>query len=524
MQRLHAVFDPRRTPDRFVPFLAAWLDLGRVLPVTTGLSPLRELVAEAAAIAQTKGTARGLMLFLETAVGVSGFVIHEEVLDPDGRPRPFHVRIVAPAAALPHRALVERIIESEKPAHVTYDLEFAAPDQRGVQHGQWRPAAFATVVHESTSASTVDCGDMHGGLCPDSLRKPLFFVAAAFLTLAFLMELGSPLLDRLSSQIGMAASQVDRTLEGARRLPQLNGLPPADLQAKLSSSAGTPPGRGVPYMALLDGLLLFTVILIGMAFLVPERIHGRIQGVVTLLVSLSVLLTAIVKIFTAIAALTLMVTLLLAIPFGTIIYLIGYGSFDRGLASVMLSAIMTLKFLFAGCLVFAHQGFLKMKGLVLIVVTSLVAGVVVSFLHGLVPTILVSITDAIAAIVVAILAALWALFFLIGSIPVDREVDQAQGLGSTSGALIGERGHSERRWNGPLVARAEETFRGGTVTWRVCLPSRRRRRASVSTHRPGGDLVHGVERERPCPARTRRGSSHRPGSAGLAERRWRRGA
>ena len=52
-------------------------------------------------------------------------MIHEEVLDTNGRPRPFHVRIVAPAAALPHRALVERIIESEKPAHVTYDLEFA---------------------------------------------------------------------------------------------------------------------------------------------------------------------------------------------------------------------------------------------------------------------------------------------------------------------------------------------------------------------------------------------------------------
>src|SRR5262249_12415854 len=94
-----------------------------------------------------------------------------------------------------------------------------------------------------------------------------------------------------------------------------------------------------------------------------------------------------------------------------------YGSFDRGLASVLLSAIMTLKLLFAGFIVFAHQGFLKMKGLVLIVATSLVAGVVVSFLHGLVPTILVSITDAIAGIVVAILAALWGIFFLVGSIP-----------------------------------------------------------------------------------------------------------
>jgi phage tail-like protein len=123
--RLDAIFDPRRTPDRFVPFLAAWLDLGRVLPVSTGLSPLRELVAGAAAIAQTKGTARGLILFLETAVGVGGFVIHEEVFGADGRFRPFHVRIVAPPAAWPHRALVERIIETEKPAHLTYDLEFA---------------------------------------------------------------------------------------------------------------------------------------------------------------------------------------------------------------------------------------------------------------------------------------------------------------------------------------------------------------------------------------------------------------
>jgi hypothetical protein len=251
----------------------------------------------------------------------------------------------------------------------------------------------------------------------DSLRKPLFFVAAAFLTLAFLLELGSPLLDRLSNQIGLAAAQVDRTIEGARRLPQLQDLPAGDLQGKLQRSKGAPPGRGVPNMALLDGLVLFTVVLIGMAFLVPERIHGRIQGFVTLGVSVSVLLTAIVKIVAAFGALMLMVTLFLAIPFGTIIYLIGYGSFDRGLASVMLSAIMMLKFMFAGCLVFAHQGFLKMKGLVLIIVTSLIAGLIVSFLHGLVPTVLVSITDAIAGIIVAILAALWALFFLIGSIP-----------------------------------------------------------------------------------------------------------
>ena len=41
------------------------------------------------------------------------------------------------AAASSHRALVERIIESEKPAHVTYDLEFAgALLHYALDHGQ----------------------------------------------------------------------------------------------------------------------------------------------------------------------------------------------------------------------------------------------------------------------------------------------------------------------------------------------------------------------------------------------------
>lgn len=251
----------------------------------------------------------------------------------------------------------------------------------------------------------------------ESLNKPLFFLAAAFLVFAFLMELGSPLVDRFSGGLGLAASQVDRTLAGARRLPMLKDVPQADVEQAVSQKGQSAPGLAVPYMALLDGLVVFTVALIGLATLVPERVHGRIQGGVTLVVSILAIMSALGMIVAAVAKLVFMVTLLLAIPFGTIIYLIGYGSFDRGLAGVMLSSIMTLKLVFAGALVFAHRGFLQMKGLVLIVATSLVAGVIVSVLHGLVPTILVSITDAIAAIIVVILAALWAVFLLIGAIP-----------------------------------------------------------------------------------------------------------
>ncbi len=52
----------------------------------------------------------------------------------------------------------------------------------------------------------------------------------------------------------------------------------------------------------------------------------------------------------------------------------------------------------------------------LIILTSLAANIIVSFLHALVPAPLVSITDAIATIVVFVLVVLWAAFFLVGSI------------------------------------------------------------------------------------------------------------
>jgi phage tail-like protein len=125
LSHLEAHFDPRRAPDRFVPFLARWV--GMDLPVTTGLGRLRELVAAAVEISRWRGTARGLLLFLTTATGRTDFEVDEQVLGPDGRPRPFHVRVRAPAEVSAHRLLLERIIEREKPAYVTYELYFVQP-------------------------------------------------------------------------------------------------------------------------------------------------------------------------------------------------------------------------------------------------------------------------------------------------------------------------------------------------------------------------------------------------------------
>jgi hypothetical protein len=141
LERIDVALDPRRTGDAFVPWLARWVDLERLLedesgrietvagrpPLPTGLGWLRELVASAAELSQWRGTARGLLLFLETATGTRGFEIDEQVPGPNGHPRPFHLRVRVPAGAARYRSLIDRIVRMEKPAYVTYELELAGP-------------------------------------------------------------------------------------------------------------------------------------------------------------------------------------------------------------------------------------------------------------------------------------------------------------------------------------------------------------------------------------------------------------
>lgn len=118
-------FSPYRAPDAFVPFLARWVDLDRLFQTIPGqeghvgefidLGQLRELIASAAHLSQWRGTRKGLRAFLETATGMTGFRIEES---PE---IPFHLRIRMPSGAARYRPLVERIVELEKPAYVTWE-------------------------------------------------------------------------------------------------------------------------------------------------------------------------------------------------------------------------------------------------------------------------------------------------------------------------------------------------------------------------------------------------------------------
>jgi hypothetical protein len=248
----------------------------------------------------------------------------------------------------------------------------------------------------------------------DRLRLPLFIIAAIVLIITIGMEAGSALIKPPFDEVTMRA-QASKQLAGSD-MPDDDRAQVANDIVEQSRKSEKPPGAAIPYMAVLDGLVLFAVLLMAASTILSEGFQGRIQGIVTLIVSVVMLLGAIVMVIKVFVELRIMVSLFLAPPFGTLAYLAKWGFFDRGGAEVVLGLAMLLKIVFAILLILAQQRFLQNKGLVLIVLTTLLCTFVISFLHGLVPIILVSITDMISALIVLILVIIWAIVLLIGSV------------------------------------------------------------------------------------------------------------
>lgn len=128
LDHLDLRFDLFRAPDPMVCYLAAWLDLDWLtLPETAtrsrstlpgGGAPLRDLLAASADLAARRGTATGMVRFLELATRRTGFVVE----DAGG----FHLRVHLPTGAGAFTATVERIVAMIKPAHLT--AEVVVPD------------------------------------------------------------------------------------------------------------------------------------------------------------------------------------------------------------------------------------------------------------------------------------------------------------------------------------------------------------------------------------------------------------
>lgn len=121
-------FDPRVAPEQLLPWLAAWVDL--TLDERWPESRRRELIGSASVLYRWRGTRRALRDYLRIYLGPGPSIRiveqgqeHREQGEAPLPPHTFRVIVEAPSLAEVDRALLERIIEFEKPAHTSYQLE-----------------------------------------------------------------------------------------------------------------------------------------------------------------------------------------------------------------------------------------------------------------------------------------------------------------------------------------------------------------------------------------------------------------
>ncbi|MHB1007945.1 MAG: hypothetical protein ACYC1E_01650 [Propionibacteriaceae bacterium] len=249
----------------------------------------------------------------------------------------------------------------------------------------------------------------------DSLRKPFLVAAVLLVLVAFLACLGSSLVTKPPP----FADRVQQTLSSPQTKTLLDRFDISSDDARDSlngTKPDNPPGLGIPALALIEGLLLLVLVITAAPLLIGERATGLLTGAVSIIGGLVVLLAGIATAIVSFTALMLMVALLLSVPFGTLAYLAIFGSFDTSGAAVFTSLVLGLTLAGLVLLMLAQQRFLKGKGLMLLIATAALLTFVTALLHSLVPGFLVSITDAVAALVSAIVSAIWALLVVIWGI------------------------------------------------------------------------------------------------------------
>jgi phage tail-like protein len=138
--RLHLLFDPRETPERFLSWLASWA----ALSIRADLSPAkrRNLIARIIALYRIRGTKAYVEQLLELCVDAGTSVSEEEIpplqlgvhstLGRDtylggGPPHYFRVTLVASDLSAmevqAQRQIAYEVIELSKPAHTGYEFQ-----------------------------------------------------------------------------------------------------------------------------------------------------------------------------------------------------------------------------------------------------------------------------------------------------------------------------------------------------------------------------------------------------------------
>jgi hypothetical protein len=143
-----------------------------------------------------------------------------------------------------------------------------------------------------------------------------------------------------------------------------------------------------------------------------ERFFARTQpyfAPFALLVSIGLLILGITIAFSAFGKLLMMLATLLAVPFGTIVYIAEWAHFPRGEARPVLALSLTLVLVSGALVVVSDPRVVRNVRLVIAFLIALLLVALVTVAHGWFPLVIVSITDAVAAIIVAIVGAVAAL-------------------------------------------------------------------------------------------------------------------
>jgi hypothetical protein len=270
------------------------------------------------------------------------------------------------------------------------------------------------------------------------LRRWALWVAFAAILMTVLVCIGSGFVitpDPIDQRIGQLQADPGGAPEGVS-IEDLEDLEPGDF----GEEAQDPPGLGIPYLALTNGLLLVILTLMVLPLVIGARWTPLVGGIVSLIGGFVAVIAGIIMAIVAFVALMIMVSLFLAVPFGTLAYLAIFGFFDIWGAGTALALIMFFQLAAIVFLIVAQQSMLGNKRLVFFLLLAVLLTLLMMILHAIVPIILVSITDALGALIIAIVGVIWGLLMLIGGII--SLVKQLQ-LGKQGGGPLREREASE---------------------------------------------------------------------------------
>ena len=257
------------------------------------------------------------------------------------------------------------------------------------------------------------------------LKKSFVIVALIFLFIGFGIEYGGPnlpffqkLLPTTQDMIREANKSIDVTMDDQGKPKdhpdRLNAKKEA--RQKITESEPAPPGYGLEADGLYLWVVFFSILISLIGMLITKASVHRVGIIISLINSIIVIFISIFLIVQAILKLIIMIGLLLALPFGPLIYMAIYGAFPKGPVLTLGGLGLLCKIVAAVLLWIGGSQMIRIKSATLLLITGFVTFFIIEFGLGFVPVIFCSIADAIIGIIIAIVVIIWSIFILIGSI------------------------------------------------------------------------------------------------------------